>query len=1200
MALKCLSPLAGLFVVALAVAAAAATVPTNLFTPGNSFTSSSHYVSTTVFHWYDSTSGQTSGPWVPLEGRSNWTGDAGWWQSQVKQMMAANIDVIQVLLIPADHEQQRINLFQALHDLRAQGYNVPKVVPFLDTNITSYYGWTAPTQAAKYETIDLATSAGKDALASQYERFYNQYYSVNTDPFADSYIAQIDGRVVLDAWHFFAAQGLPPPVTNTGSLTRAELQSRLAAALSGHALFNGLNTTSNKLFMINSEDGTPLSFADEKLAQFEFTQYYHTTTFNGRTAAQVKAGYWDQNIRNPGSFLPRDGGTHYTNAWTQVQNARSAGLTHVNVESWNEYDEGSGIYAANPGQPYIKPGSGNTNMDTWSATNDPNQYIKTTAAGARLFNDTPDRDASILWNGLPSTIRPGKSLTFQVVVRNDGDLSWTGAAGYKFGEEESLDPTMFGPGRYAIDDTTNEIPTYGGIFRGRPITFDVQLTAPATPGTYTTHWRMMQDNLGWFGGELTQQIVVATPPPKTWNGGGGSAAWSTAANWVGKVAPVAGDDLIFNGPGAVANNDLPMNTPINSLSFTANAGSFTLIGSAIDLQGDISSASANNQTLNLPLVLDGGNRTISVATNGNITLSGAISQTNGTLGLIKTGGGAVTLSGANSYGGGTTIQAGRVIANGPATLGPGAVTLGGGVLRPLPGQAILTAGFGGTGIGWTVNNNAVASAPFPQADVLQLTDNNGSEARSAFFNTQVPVVSGANGFSASFVYTPSGALGADGAAFILQRDPRGAAAIGSIGGGLGDIGIVNSVSFEINLDASNTIGVNWRANSGGTYLTTGAVNVASGDPIKVDLNYSPGNTTLRATLTDQTTHAMFATSFSSIDVAAALGATMAYVGFSGATGSAVSTQQISNFSFTGGPSVGLYSNAVILAAGTTSGIEVGATASAPTITMGGLTAGSGPTSTLNVIPAPTVPANQAYDLTLGNTLLNGNVALSVANNGAGGGTLTLGGLSDGGVPHTINFSGPGTLKLASAAGRLSASTAVSVNGGTLELAGSVSSLSIGSNRVNITNNSSATAGILISGTNQRVGNVDGSGATQVNAGSDLTANHVIQSALMIGGTATSHGLVTIDPSDAAGNPLDQPNGVDLAGSLTPSSPFAAGGLSSASLSIGTTGSADIVGPMIGNPVESNNLSPVPEPSTLLLALLAVLGVLSTQFAQHHF
>ena len=68
-------------------------------------------------------------------------------------------------------------------------------------------------------------------------------------------------------------------------------------------------------------------------------------------------------------------------------------------------------------------------------------------------------------------------------------------------------------------------------------------------------------------------------------------------------------------------------------------------------------------------------------------------------------------------------------------------------------------------------------------------------------------------------------------------------------------------------------------------------------------------------------------------------------------------------------------------------------------------------------------------------------------------------------------------------------------------------------------NNSDTPGLLVSGTNQQVGNIDGLGTTQVNAGSDLTANHIIQSALVIGGTSTSPGFVTIDASDALGNPL---------------------------------------------------------------------------------
>ena len=157
-------------------------------------------------------------------------------------------------------------------------------------------------------------------------------------------------------------------------------------------------------------------------------------------------------------------------------------------------------------------------------------------------------------------------------------------------------------------------------------------------------------------------------------------------------------------------------------------------------------------------------------------------------------------------------------------------------------------------------------------------------------------------------------------------------------------------------------------------------------------------------------------------------------------------------------------------------------------------------------------------------------------------------------------------------------------------------VSSGANRVNITNNSNST-GLLVSGTHQRLGNIDGSGTTQVNAGSDLTANHIIQSALVIGGTSGMHGLVTIDASDASGNPLGQSSGFVVASSLTPSGPFEAGETSSASF--GSGDGTDLEALLAGNPAVGDNLAPVPEPSTFLLALVAVLGVVSTQFARHH-
>jgi len=421
-----------------------------------------------------------------LEGRSNWTGETEFWQDQIKQMMSANIDVMYVHLIPS-FETQRVNLFRALSQLRSQGYDVPKVAPFLDPVIT-WHG---------RPPVDLATAAGKNEFVGHYLRFFEQYYSVNGDALADSYLAQMNGRVQLNTWHVHLN------TVNTSALSRSDVESRLVAAFgSQHPVFN------NGIYMVTTAHSPTLNFANELLTQFEINDYLVVTSSGGFGSAQIKAGYWDQNIRNPGSILPRDGGVHYVAAWNAAAN--NMGLRHVNVESWNEYDEGSGIYRGNPGPPYIRPGSGNTSLDTWSASNDPLEYIKATAEGARKYNSIADRDARILWHNLPTRMSPGQEEVFQVVVRNDGDLSWSESQQFRFGQQEFLPgETLFGPGRYLLNDIENEIGIYGGIFRGRPVTFDIHLTAPDTPGIYVTHWAMLQEHLAWFGQVLTHTITVA-------------------------------------------------------------------------------------------------------------------------------------------------------------------------------------------------------------------------------------------------------------------------------------------------------------------------------------------------------------------------------------------------------------------------------------------------------------------------------------------------------------------------------------------------------------------------------------------------------------------------------------------------------------------------------------------------------------------
>jgi len=460
----------------------------SLYTSSPSFDMKDKVVSTSFFHWFAATGGQLSGPWLPLGGRPSWTGETEWWKGQIKQTMMANIDMLYVHLIPTT-EERRINFFTALNQLRAEGYDVPQIAPFLDPIIA----WNDKPNP------NLAKAAGKDDWVGQYIRFFKQYYRVNQDAYADDYIAKFDDRVVFNSWH---------PQLNLDNVTmlrREDVMTRLQAAFEADSIF------SNDIYMVSTVKSSPAyKFVDEKVYQFEVHEYFEKHRFNGIKTAQIKPGYWDQNVRDPGFLLPRDGGKHYTRAWKSA--AKDSSLTRVYIESFNEYDEGSGIYAGDPvNSPWLKPGSGNTESDTWSSTDDPYEYLRTTATGAAAFNEIPAHEAKILWHDFPDRMAPGSTQVVNVVVRNTGDASWTAAAGYQFGNKSSRSKA-FGAPQYLLDDTEDEIPTYGGIFRGRPKTFQITLVAPSSPGSYKTRWGMTQGKGKWFGEELVHTITVTADP----------------------------------------------------------------------------------------------------------------------------------------------------------------------------------------------------------------------------------------------------------------------------------------------------------------------------------------------------------------------------------------------------------------------------------------------------------------------------------------------------------------------------------------------------------------------------------------------------------------------------------------------------------------------------------------------------------------
>jgi autotransporter-associated beta strand protein len=220
--------------------------------------------------------------------------------------------------------------------------------------------------------------------------------------------------------------------------------------------------------------------------------------------------------------------------------------------------------------------------------------------------------------------------------------------------------------------------------------------------------------------------------PCIWSIGAGK--WAKAANWSNGIVPVAGNYLLFNGPGGAVSNNLAALTTgtgrIYSLLYATNAGgSYTNYGNPVSLVAGITNFSAFSQnisntiTLLAPQTFSAASGTLNFfgnVTNGGFNLS-LIAATNlavngvisGTGGLKKSGGGNVRLNSANNFSGGTFVLAGALLvnnANGSGT-GTGSViisntgTLGGngaisgvvmcaGVIFPGQSAGVLTIGGG--------------------------------------------------------------------------------------------------------------------------------------------------------------------------------------------------------------------------------------------------------------------------------------------------------------------------------------------------------------------------------------------------------------------------------------------------------------------------------------------------------------------------
>ncbi len=145
-----------------------------------------------------------------------------------------------------------------------------------------------------------------------------------------------------------------------------------------------------------------------------------------------------------------------------------------------------------------------------------------------------------------------------------------------------------------------------------------------------------------------------------WSGAGGDGLYTDATNWVGGVAPTAGQAVQF--PASATSTNVVING-VESLGTTeidasynisaSNGGSINLAGSLTTTVGDVN--------ISAPIVL-GGTEVFEANDQALMNITGGISDGGNAFGIIKQGNGEVELAGtADTYTGETTGGGGILI-----------------------------------------------------------------------------------------------------------------------------------------------------------------------------------------------------------------------------------------------------------------------------------------------------------------------------------------------------------------------------------------------------------------------------------------------------------------------------------------------------------------------------------------------------------
>ena len=127
-------------------------------------------------------------------------------------------------------------------------------------------------------------------------------------------------------------------------------------------------------------------------------------------------------------------------------------------------------------------------------------------------------DAVITEATFPANLDCSGSGTAWVTVKNTGSTTWTDADGYRLGAVDDSDPIHPGEGRIYLDAGESVPP-------GELHTFTVPLAGTGTAETVASDWRMLRENVAWFGESASREVAVSCAGD---TGGGDTGSSGTA------------------------------------------------------------------------------------------------------------------------------------------------------------------------------------------------------------------------------------------------------------------------------------------------------------------------------------------------------------------------------------------------------------------------------------------------------------------------------------------------------------------------------------------------------------------------------------------------------------------------------------------------------------------------------------------------